>query len=108
MRSGELDRSIVIQANTPTQDGYGSPVDVWAKIHTADTIAAGVRPVRGGVRYGTQQFVGEQISTFKIRWRDDVTTVNRIVYNGRNWDVLDVREVGRREGLEIDAKARSE
>jgi SPP1 family predicted phage head-tail adaptor len=108
MRAGNLDRSIIIQAKTPTQNEFGEPVDVWAKIHTADTIPAAVRPLRGSESFTARQVVGKAVVTFRIRYRADVTTLNRIVYNGRDHDIHDVREVGRREGLEIDASARSE
>lgn len=108
MRAGELNRSIVIQAATTTQNGFGEPVETWAKIHTADTLPAAIKPERGGERFTAQQVVGKAVITFKIRWRTDVTTINRIVYDGRDWDIHDVRPLGKREGLEIDASARSE
>lgn len=108
MRAGNLDRSIIIQAKTPTQNAFGEPVDVWAKIHTDDTIPARIVPMRGSESFTARQVVGKAVVTFRIRYRADVTTLNRIVYDGRDYDIHDVREVGRREGLEIDASARSE
>ena len=108
MRAGRLDRSIIIQAKTVSLDSYGQPVDVWAKIHTADTIPAHVKPARGDEKWEAMQLVGKAVQTFRIRYRDGVTVLNRIVYAGRDWDIHDVREIGRREGLEIDASARSE
>src|SRR3546814_3210302 len=98
MRSGELDRSIVIQAATEAQDEFGQPIETWAKIHTADTIPAAVEPVNGSERFSGQQIVGKAVTVFRVRYRSDVTTLNRIVYGGRAWDVLAVREVGRRDG----------
>lgn len=108
MRSGELDRSIVIQARTETLDSYGEPVYTWAKIHADDILPARIAPQRGGERFTAQQTIGKFVTTFRIRYRIDVTVLNRIVYDSRNWDIQDVREIGRREGLEIDATARSE
>jgi SPP1 family predicted phage head-tail adaptor len=109
MRAGELDRSIVIQARTQTgQDSHGAPVYTWAKIHAADTIPAAVEPVNGSERFAGQQLVGEAITVFRVRYRSGVTVLNRIVYDGRDWDIVAVREVGRRDGLLIDAKARAE
>lgn len=108
MRAGDLDRRIVIQANTPTPNEYGEPVDSWAKIHTADHLPAKITPSRGSERFTAQQIVGRGVVTFRLRYRADVRTTHRIVYDGRDYDIHDVREVGRREGLEIDASARSE
>lgn len=105
MRAGELDKSIVIQGKTATQDASGQPVDVWAKIHTAATIPAKVTPNRGNERFTAQQVIGRAVVTFKIRYRAGVTKLDRVVYAGKNWDIHDVRELGRREALEIDASA---
>lgn len=108
MRAGKLDRSIVIQSRTVAQNAYGEGIETWTKIHTATTLAAEVIPFRGNERWTAQQVVGKNAVTFRVRWRDDVTVLNRIVYDGRNYDLHDVREIGRREGLEIDATARAE
>ena len=108
MRAGELNRSIVIQGASVTQDGFGEDVYTWTKIHTDDTLPAAIKPNRGNERFTAQQVVGKAVATFKIRWRSDVTVTNRIVYDGRDWDIHDVRPLGRREGLEIDVSARSE
>lgn len=105
MRAGELDRSIVIQAKTSTQDASGQPIDAWAKIHSAATIPAKVTPNRGDERFAAQQVIGRAVVTFKIRYRAGVTKMNRVVYAGKNWDIHDVRELGRREALEIDASS---
>ena len=107
MRAGELNKSIVIQARTDTQDSFGQPIPSWAKIHTDATLPARVMPNRGNERFTAQQVYGESVVTFRIRWRSDVSVENRIVYDGKNWDIRDVREVGRREGLEIDASVRA-
>lgn len=108
MRSGQLDKSIIIQAKTATQDASGQEVETWTKIHTGATLPAAVISKPGGESFGAEQVIAFGYRMFKIRYRADVTVLNRIVYNGRNYDVLDVREVSRRDGLEIDAKARAE
>lgn len=108
MRSGRLDRSIQIQAATTTQNDVGEPVDTWANLHSESSIPAAYTPQRGNERFSAQQLVGRAVVTFRVRYRDDVNTKCRIVYDGKNWDIHDVREIGRREGLDIDASARSE
>lgn len=103
MRAGQLNKSIVIEARTDTADSFGQPVPSWARIHTDATIAAAVLPNRGGERFTAAQVYGESVVTFRIRWRSDVSVLNRISYDSKYWDIKDVREIGRREGLEIDA-----
>lgn len=110
MRSGELNRTIIIQrlVTPPTQDAAGQPVESWIKVHADDSLAAHVVPNRGGERFTAQQIVGKAVVVFKVRWRSDVDTKCRILYDGKTWDVLDVRPLGQREALEIDATARSD
>jgi len=108
MRAGELNRSIVIQAATVAQNDFGEDVETWIKIHTDTTLPAKFMPQRGDERFTAQQVVDKAVAVFKIRWRDDVTVENRIVYDGHDWDIHDVRPLGNREGLEIDASARAE
>lgn len=105
MRAGDLDRTIELQSVSTVQNSFGEPVETWA---TFATVAAKVSPQRGDERFTAQQIVGKAVVTFKLRYRTDVTVLNRIRYVGRDYDIHDVRELGRREGLEIDASARAE
>lgn len=102
MRSGRLDRTITIETNTPTQNSFGELIDSWA---TLATVPAQYIPARGGERFTAQQVYGQSVATFKIRYRTDVDVEDRITFDSKTWDILDIRELGRREGLEIDAKA---
>lgn len=38
---------------------------------------------------------------FTIRWRGDVTERHRVLYDGDAYDIVGIREIGRREGLEL-------
>lgn len=105
MRAGELDRTIALQSVSTVADSFGELLETWT---TFASPAARVVPNRGNERFAAQQVVGHAVVTFRIRYRTDLSVLNRIVYDGKQWDIHDVREVGRREGLEIDATARSE
>jgi SPP1 family predicted phage head-tail adaptor len=109
MRSGELDRSIVIQARTETgRDAMNAPIFTWAKIHIADTIPAAIETAGGSERFFGQQLIAKTDKVFRIRYRSDVGPLNRIVYDGRDWDINATHELGRRDGLLIAATARAE
>jgi SPP1 family predicted phage head-tail adaptor len=109
MKAGTLDRSIKIQQNAgSTYTDAGDPVALWQNVHTGDFLAARMVPNRGAERFQNQQIVGQSVLTFYIRWRDDVNTKCRLVYDGKNYDIKDVREIGRREGLELDVTVRSD
>lgn len=108
MRAGRLDRRITLKRNEPTQSDTGELIENWVEI---ESVKAKVRYDRGDERFATQQTVGHAVVTFTIRWGSawsDLNTKDRITYDGRDFNIRDVRELGRRVGMEIDAVARNE
>lgn len=101
MRAGELDRKIVIERVTETQNAIGEPVASWA---TFATVWAAVKPVRGREYFAAQGMQAEADSVFRIRWLDGVTPKMRISYDGAVYDIQHVAELGRRAGLELYAR----
>ena len=106
MRAGKLDRRITIQRVTvATPNGFNEPIETWGDVVT---VWAQQRPNRGAERFSSQEINGQAVMTFHIRYRADLTVKHRIVYGGRIWNIVDVREVGRRVVTEFDAVARGE
>jgi SPP1 family predicted phage head-tail adaptor len=105
MRAGKLDRLIVLQRVMTAPGPFNEPVETWTDIATLE---AQQRPERGGERFSAMELHGQAVMTFHIRYRPDVTVMDRIFYNGRSWNILDVREVGRCVVTEFDAVARAE
>lgn len=104
MRAGKLDRRITIERASLQTNAFNEEVEVWAPIAT---VWAQQRPNRGAERFTAQEIAGQAVMTFHIRYRD-VTVKDRIIYQGRTWNVTDVRELGRRVVTEIDAVARGD
>jgi len=102
VNAATLDRRLTIEQYTETQDGYGEPVKTWTVL---ETVWAQVTPVRGTERYVAQQVSGEAEMRFRIRWREDVTDKMRLYCEDVYYNITAVLEIGRREGLEIMAKA---
>lgn len=105
MKAGALDRRIIIQSSTQTVDQYGAPRYIWSDVAT---VWAQYLPGGGDERYSPGQIYAQTDARFRIRYRSDITPLNRIVYNGRIYDILAIEEEGRRVGLVIKAKARGE
>lgn len=105
IRAGLLDRRIRLERRIDRVDDVGQVVSDWV---LRAEVWARVEPIAGRESYGEQQFVATGDLRFTIRWRDDVTPLERVVYDGRDYDVLSVVETGRREGLVIVAQARAE
>lgn len=107
MRAGKMDRRITLQRKSSSGDSFGQPIETWADI-SGGTVWAEVSPVSGNERWLSQQMIAEADTLFRIRYMAGLTPLDRVVYDGRTYDVKSVIEIGRREGLDISAKTRAE
>lgn len=109
MRAGRMDRRITIEKPEVTQSDSGQELITWVPVAT---VWAEKRENAGDERFAAKQFVGHAVKTFKIRWSTTVaealTVECRISFDGRYFNITDIREISRREGLEIDAYAAGE
>jgi SPP1 family predicted phage head-tail adaptor len=108
LQAGKLDRRICIKRNYPTKDGYNADVDDWRELAT---VWAARLNISDGERFRAGETMATLSARFQIRWSPSVADVDprdRIVFEGRTFDIAGVKELGRREGLEITAAARAE
>lgn len=106
--AGRLDRRIVFERATASQASpSGEQVLTWA---TEATVWAEVTPLGGRELFQAQQLEAKADTRFRIRHKAGITPDEklRIAYGGRYYDLRSVVELGRREGLEILAEARTE
>lgn len=99
--AGRLDRRLVIERPIRDEvDSIGSPITTWEVVHVA---RCQVLPVSGGevVRSGVERAV--KLVRFVVRWME-ITEGDRVVYDGEYWNILHLKEIGRREGIEILAQ----
>lgn len=98
MRAGRLDQSITIQQFTHTVDDYGGPIQTWTDLAT---VRAQI------VQQTTEEFIrgfgaaDETAIIFRIRWLANVDAADRIVFDGRIHNLKEIKEIGRRKGLEL-------
>lgn len=105
LRPNMLDRRIRLERRTVVTDSSGQPVEHWDLVAE---VWARYEPGPGTERFGVQQLVATTDVRFLIRWRRDATPLHRVVFEGREYDVLGVQELGRREALAVTARARAE
>jgi SPP1 family predicted phage head-tail adaptor len=98
MRAGRLDREIQIQSFGNTVEPDGTPVEHWALVATVRAQLVQMSTEEYLRAYGETEALAV---IFRTRWLDGVTTQHRVVYGGRNLDIREVKEIGRRRGLEL-------
>ncbi|CAN7437414.1 phage head closure protein [Neorhizobium sp. LjRoot104] len=98
MRAGKLDKTITIQRSGLTVDDYGTETEGWNDVATVRAQL---------VQQSTEEFMrsfgssSEMAVIFRVRYRDDLTPSDRITYQGQAYDVKEIKELGRREGLDL-------
>lgn len=106
MKAGALDRRLTIRRATVTDNGLEEVPD-WADVVTVWASKQDVSDRERTLAAST----GASITTrFQIRYSTvvaGVTAEDQVVCEGRKYAVTAVKEIGRREGLEITATAQA-
>ncbi len=108
MRAGKLDRRIVLERFTTTVDDYNEPVKSWS---TLATVSASYEPLSDGEKFRASETAAEASARFVTRYSTTVADLNpkdRLTFEGDPWEIVRVKEIGRREGLEITAGKRAD
>lgn len=98
MRAGDLDRRVTLRRKTVTQDAYGEEIEDWTDLAT---IWANVRQESGREFFANATTNAERKVIFRIRWLAGIAVTDKVQYEGRDHDIHEVKELGRREGLEL-------
>lgn len=108
MRAGRLDRRLTILVAREDRNSSNELIETWAEL---TTVAASYNPVSDGERTRAQETAAVADARFQIRYAravEDVTPKYRLRFEGRVFNIIGVKEIGRREGIEISAQARAE
>lgn len=101
---GRMDRVITIEQLTQGVGvEYGEPTQTWS---TWKEVWANVY-FGGGREFEAARQINAEIDTqFQVRYVAGLAPTMRISYEGRTYDIYRIQEVGRRNRLNIWAKAR--
>lgn len=108
MFAGPLDRRITLQRATVTQNECGEEISTWG---TLATVWAAKLNVSDGEKVAASEVAAQIDLRFQIRWDSswsDLNPKDRVVFEGRTFDLAGVKELGRREGLELSCAARAD
>lgn len=102
---GELDQRITFSRLTRVPDGIGGVTEAWADLVSVPTVWAKVTPRIGRESMDQGRMNAAQMATFTIRYRDDLTELDRITWRGEIWNIRRIlRKSQRGQFLDVDAE----
>lgn len=108
MAGGSRKERITIQRATITYNEFNEPIETWGDLAT---IWAKRMDASAGESYRAQE-IGAQITTrFTVLIYPSIADVNakdRVSFDGREYNIVAVREIKRNREIEIDAVARAD
>lgn len=98
MRAGKLDRVITISARTVSTNAAGKATETLVALVDvrAQIIAARLEEI--STAFGSETTTP---TTFRIRHLDGITLDHVISYAGRQFDIVEIIELGRRRGFDL-------
>lgn len=113
MRAGKLDKTICIERAGTVVDDFGTPSQGWEEIATTKAQIIQSSTEEFMKSYGSD---ATQAVVFRIRWRNDVRVTDRIslremkepawnIWEARKLEIVEIKELGRRDGLELRCTA---
>lgn len=108
MTAGKLDRRIILQRFSGAVNAFNEIEEVWSDLVTRWAM---VSPISDAERVRAGAVSATITTRFKIRYSTQVADLNpkdRVSFEGKIFDIWGVKEIGRREYLEISASARAD
>lgn len=102
MRAGGLDRRVTLQRKTVIVDDYGGEIETWNDLAT---VFAQVQQQGGREFFEAAQVQAEKRVVFSIRYYPGLTVLDRVFYDGTAHNIVEVREIRRRDGVELHTVA---
>lgn len=103
MNPSKLDRRISIEVKNTALDANGDRVDTWTTLY--NSIPANVAPSGGREFIRASRMFETASAVFMIRYRRGISQQQRVLYEGKYYNILSIDEMGRRDGLLITAEA---
>lgn len=110
MISGPRNRRITIERRTYTTDSFGGEIVAWIEVGSGWWVSS--LPVKDSEAFRNSEATATITHRFQMLWSAtawaEIDPRCRITFDGRLYDVVAVKEIGRRDGIEISATARAE
>ena len=98
-RIGSKRHRITIQQkpDSISRDVTGAESFTWENISTAPTMWAEEMPLTGREFMAAGQEQAQAVTKWRIRYRDDITTINRVIEGSRVFDILHIENIAGRD-----------
>lgn len=106
--AGKMDRRVNVLRAAKSKDGFNADVLTW---HPFASRWAEAVPVNDAERLRAGEVLGQKKYRFVLRSDPDTRTIDhrdRLTFDGLEYDINGVKEIGRREFVEITATARAQ
>lgn len=100
-RAGSRDKRVKLKRSVDTRDSYGGVEQQWIVYATP---WAREIPVRLSEMFMNASERSSQIRRFNIPFRRDISPKDRLEYEGYNYDIIGINEVGRGQSTDIEAR----
>lgn len=104
-RGQRMRRITIRRVAAERPDGFGGTLQEFDDLAT---VSAEVETISDGERWRALQVAATVTHRFRIRWGVGVTILDRVRFEGREFEISGVKELDRRAGQEITAVARAE
>lgn len=104
MDASAMDRRIDLAHRTlATPNVQGERIASWGTPYAS--VWAQKIEVSAREYFSAGAMLAEMTTRFRIRWRADVVPTDRVIFEGDAYNIRDMTEIGRREGLELYCSA---
>jgi SPP1 family predicted phage head-tail adaptor len=104
MQAGALRERITVQRKSVTRDAFGGETITWTDVAT---VWAEAQPIGGREYTALRQAQSEITIRFRLRYLAGVTPAMRVSWNGGQYDIVEVIDVGARN-RELELLCRGE
>ena len=108
MDVGTFDQRLVLQVANVTTDAFNEPIYTWVTLTTVWGMAT---PISDAERSRSNEIYATASYRFQIRYSSIVANIDakdRVIWDGRTWDIIGVKAIGRDDRLELTGAARAE
>ena len=91
IKAGDLRQLVTLQKPVSAVNEKGRRITGWEDVATVHAAKA---DVSGREFYVAQAYHAEDVVTWTLRWREDITTEWRLVHHGAQYNILEVNHLG--------------